>query len=566
MGRGVDRNGRRTYIPRSVRRQIRRGVGAAPGGRPEGRAIASSSRPPGVTGPFAVRGRPGRRVLPFFLVVTPMAYPQRSNQLATGIPGLDTILAGGLPSRRMYLLQGDPGAGKTTLALQFLLEGVRAGERALYISLSETREELDSIAAAHGWSFEGLSILEVAADERQEDVETTLYQPSEVELGERMRGILEEIDRIRPSRIVLDSCSELRLLAQSGLRYRRQILAMKRRLAALSCTILLIDNPPPGAPDLLLQSLVHGVLTLEQLAPLYGRERRRLRVLKLRGLKYRGGYHDLVIRTGGLVVFPRLVAAEDGLGPPRPPVSSGLPALDALLGGGPRRGSCLALIGPSGSGKSSVATRYAVAAAERGEHVAIYAFDESRAMLLARSASLGMDLAPHVERGTIAVQQVDPAELSPGEFTHVVRGAVDEGARVVVIDSLNGYLTAMPEERFLLLQLHELLGFLGHREVLAIVTVTQHGLLASEGGAPVDMSYLADSVLSFRYFEADGRVRKAVSAVKNRAGTHEATIRELSSDRGLTVGPVLVGFRGILTGVPVSLGGGRAPAAEPGEP
>jgi circadian clock protein KaiC len=492
--------------------------------------------------------------------------PQPSSTLATGIPGLDTILAGGLPGRRMYLVQGDPGAGKTTLALQFLLEGVRRGERALYISLSETREELDSIAAAHGWSFEGLSIVETAGAEAAEDVETTLYQPSEVELGERMRAILDEIDRLRPARIVLDSCSELRLLAQSGLRYRRQVLAMKRRLALLGCTILLIDNPVPGAPDVLLQSLVHGVITLEQLAPLYGRERRRIRIVKLRGLRYRGGYHDLVIRTGGLVVFPRLVAADDPGAVARGKVSSGLASLDALLGGGPPRGSCLALIGPSGSGKSSVASRYALAAAERGERVAVYAFDESRAMLLARAASLGMDLRPHVERGTVAIQQVDPAELSPGEFTHLVREATDAGAGVVVIDSLNGFLTAMPEERFVLLQLHELLSFLAHRGVLTLVTVTQHGLVGTDAGAPLDMSYLADAVLFFRYFEAGGRVRKALSAVKNRAGPHESTIRELSSGAGgLVVGPVLGEFRGILTGVPEPLAAPRGPADAGGE-
>jgi circadian clock protein KaiC len=490
------------------------------------------------------------------------ANPPTTTQLTTGITGFDTILAGGLPSRRMYLLQGDPGAGKTTLALQFLLEGVRAGERALYISLSETREELDSIAAAHRWSFEGLSILEVASDGGQDDVETTLYQPSEVELGERMRGILEEIDRVRPARIVLDSCSELRLLAQSGLRYRRQILAMKRRLAALSCTIILIDNPAPGAPDVLLQSLVHGVVTLEQLAPVYGRERRRLRVVKLRGLRYLGGYHDLVIRTGGLVVFPRLVATEGHAGAERELVPSGLPALDALLGGGPLRGSSLALVGPSGCGKSSLATRYALAAAERGERAAIYAFDESLPMLLSRSRSLGMDLSPHLGSGTVSLQQVDPAELSPGEFTYLVRKAVDEGARVVVIDSLNGFISAMPEERFVVLQLHELLSYLGRREVLTIVTMTQHGLLAAERGAPLDMSYLADAVVSFRYFEAEGRVRKALSAVKNRAGAHESTIRELTVEGGrLRVGSALAGFRGVLTGFPEPLEGRGAGGA-----
>jgi len=453
----------------------------------------------------------------------------------------------------MYLVQGDPGAGKTTLSLQFLLAGVASGERALYISLSETREELDSIALAHGWSFEGLSILEVSSDAARDEVDTTLYQPSEVELGDRMREILEHIDRLRPTRIVLDSCSELRLLAQNGLRYRRQILAMKRRLAELNCTILLIDNPQPGMSDTLLQSLVHGVLAMEQLAPQYGAERRRLRVMKLRGLRYRGGYHDFVIRTGGVVVFPRLVAAEHRLEVPRDRVSSGLAELDALLGGGPQRGTSLLLMGPSGSGKSSIAARYALAAAERGERAAIYAFDESVAMLHGRAASLGLPLDPHVERGTLSVQQIDPAELSPGEFAHLARRAVEvDGVRVVVLDSLNGFISAMPEERFVLLQLHELLTYLGQRGVLTLLTVAQHGLVAGEGTAPVDVSYLADTVLLFRYFEARGEVRKALSAVKNRSGPHEKTIRELLIDdgTGIHVGPVLSEFRGVLTGVP----------------
>src|SRR6266542_2244425 len=293
--------------------------------------------------------------------------PERpgSRQLPTGVAGFDAVLEGGLPERRMYLVQGDPGAGKTTLSLQFLLAGVASGERALYISLSETREELDSIALAHGWSFEGLSILEVSSDAARDEVDTTLYQPSEVELGDRMREILEHIDRLRPTRIVLDSCSELRLLAQSGLRYRRQILAMKRRLADWSCTILFIDNTQPGTPDMLLQNLVHGVVLMEQLAPQYGAERRRLRVMKLRGLRYRGGYHDFVIRTGGVFVFPRLVAAEHRLEVPRDRVSSGLAELDALLGGGPQRGTSLLLMGPSGSGKSSIAARHALRAADR---------------------------------------------------------------------------------------------------------------------------------------------------------------------------------------------------------
>jgi circadian clock protein KaiC len=496
-----------------------------------------------------------------------MVAPERTRpkQLPTGVAGFDAVLDGGLPERRMYLVQGDPGAGKTTLSLQFLLAGVAAGERALYVSLSETREELDSVATAHGWSFDGLSILEVSSDSAQDEAETTLYQPSEVELGERMRLILQEIDRLRPTRIVLDSCSELRLLAQSGLRYRRQILAMKRRLQELRCTILLIDNPQPGAPDMLLQSLVHGVVTMEQLAPEYGAERRRVRVMKLRGLRYRGGYHDFVIRTGGVVVFPRLVAAESRQDVRHEPVPSGLPALDALLGGGPQRGTSLLLMGPSGSGKSSVATQYALAASQRGEHTAIFAFDESVAMLHGRAASIGMDLRPHEERGTLSVQQVDPAELSPGEFSCLAQRAVEnDGARVLVLDSLNGYLSAMPEERFVLLQLHELLTWLGQRGVLTILTVAQHGLVTGDASAPGDVSYLADGVLLFRYFEAQAQVRKAIAAVKNRSGPHEKTIRELMLGAdGIRVGPALSEFNGVLTGIPEWAG--ATGAAEHGE-
>ena len=484
--------------------------------------------------------------------------------LATGIHGLDAVLEGGLPARRIYLVHGDPGAGKTTLALQFLLEGVRRGESALYISLSETREELDGIARSHGWSLEGLLILELSAEASLEDQDTTLYQPSEVELGERMRAILDHIDGLRPARIVLDSCSELRLLAQSELRYRRQILALKRRLAELPCTILLVDSSPPSEPDTLLQTLVHGVLTLEQLAPLYGAERRRLRVVKLRGLRYRGGHHDFVIRAGGLQVFPRLVAAEHHAEVLREAVPSGVAELDALLSGGPRRGTSLLLMGPPGCGKSSVAARYALAAAERGERVAMFTFDESAAVLRFRAASLGMDLAPHVARGALTVQQVDPAELSPGEFCHVVRRAADEGARLVVIDSLDGYLAAMPEERLGALQLHELLGVLAQRGVVTVLTVAQRGLGVGNGEAPIDLSYLSDAVLLFRTFEAAGEVRKAVLAMKNRAGPHEPTIRELQvGSDGLRLGPVLAQLRGVLAGVPEWTGSAAEDANHP---
>ncbi|WP_248343486.1 ATPase domain-containing protein [Anaeromyxobacter paludicola] len=482
--------------------------------------------------------------------------------MLTGVPGFDDILAGGFPARRIYLIQGDPGAGKTTLALRFLLEGVQRGERSLYVTFSESSEELADIARSHRWSLEGLSVLEISSDPAADESDTTLYQPAEVELGARMRALLEQIDRLRPARIVLDSCSELRLLAQSPLRYRRQILAMKQRLVDLGCTILLLDNPQPSSPDTVLQSVVHGVVAMEQLSPLYGAERRRLRVVKLRGLKYRGGFHDFIIKTGGVEVFPRLVAAEHHREFVREPVSSGLAEVDSLLGGGPDRGSSLLLMGPSGAGKSALAAQFALAAANRGERSAVFAFDESRAMYLARARSLGLDLQPHLDSGRIALQQIDPAELSPGEFSHRLRAAAEVGeARLVFIDSLNGYLNAMPEENFVALQLHELLAYLSQRGILTVMTLAQHGLVGSENESPLDVSYLADTILLFRYFEIDGQVRKAISAVKKRSGRHKNTIRELLvGEGGVRAGPVLERLQGVLTGRPALRGevpGGR---------
>ena len=467
----------------------------------------------------------------------------------TGTPGLDDVLGGGLPARRIHLLQGDPGTGKTTLALRFLIEGASRGERVLYLALSESIEELEQVARSHGWSLEGVTVVDhsTAADER----ETTLFHPSEVELGTRMRQLLEQLDELRPTRIVVDSCSELRLLSQGPLRYRRQILALKARASALGSTIVLIDTLAGASPDMLLESVVHGVLTLEQLAPTYGAERRRMRVSKLRGRKYRGGYHDFAIRTGGLEIFPRLVASEHHLSYERAPVSSGIGAVDALLGGGPDRGSSLLLMGPAGCGKSAIGARFSLAAVERGERAATFAFDEGLGMYLARAASLGMPLEPHLRSGKLSVQQVDPAELSPGEFAHAVRRAVEQdGARLVVIDSLNGYLNAMPEEKLLSLQIHELLAYLGQRGVLTLLTIAQHGLVGPGYDAPVDLSYIADSVLLFRYFEVRGRVRKAISVVKKRSGAHEQTIRELTlGPGGIEVGPPLVEFQGVLSGV-----------------
>lgn len=483
--------------------------------------------------------------------------PHARNTVPTGILGLDDVLAGGFPRNRMYLVQGDPGVGKTTLALQFLIEGARRGERCLYVTLSESREELLAVASAHGWSLEGIDVYEMSAAETlamRDEEENTLYVPAEIELGERMKVLVAQVDRVRPQRVVIDSCSELRLLAQSALRFRRQLLALKSELARRDCTVLLLDNPASGSNgDPLLQSLVHGVISLEQLSPLYGAERRRMRVVKLREVAFRGGYHDLTIRTEqGVVIFPRLVAAEHHGDAIRPDlVSSGMKELDALLGGGLDRGTSVLLMGPAGSGKSVLSTIYAVRAAERGERVAMFAFDEGVGTLFARAKSMALPLEQYAREGRVQVQQVDPAELSPGEFVDVVRRCVEQdGVRLLVIDSLNGYLQAMPEEQFLTAQLHELLSYLRQRGVLTILVVAQHGLLGQMTG-PIDVSYLADTVVLTRYFEARGHVRKAISVVKKRAGVHENAIRELAlGPNGVRVGPPLSRFRGILSGVP----------------
>lgn len=480
----------------------------------------------------------------------------------TGVPGLDDILCGGLPRNRVYMVQGAPGSGKTTLALQLLMEGERRGEPGLYVTLSESSDELVAVAKSHGWSISS-TVYELSAADlgASEDEENTLYVPAEVELGERIQTLLAVIERVRPLRVIIDSCSELRLLSQSPLRFRRQLLALKRELIRRGCTVVLLDNPDGTGGNELLQSLVHGVIQLEQLSPYYGAERRRVRVTKLREVQFRGGYHDLSIHRAGVVVFPRLVAAEHHRSFERELVLSGLPPLDALLGGGLERGTSALFVGPSGAGKSAIATQYAVAAARRGERVGIFSFDEGLGTMFARARGLGSPLEEHIQRGTLSVQQVDPAELSPGEFVDSLRELVEqEQLRLLVIDSLNGYLHSMPEERLLLVQLHELLSYLRQRGVLTIMVVAQQGLLGNMF-SPVDVSYLADTVLVLRYFEAAGRVRKAISVVKRRAGPHEDTIRELMfGAEGLRVGPALENFRGVLTGVPVYDGSSLARA------
>ena len=474
-------------------------------------------------------------------------------KLSTGIPGLDHILAGGLPPNRLYLIQGDPGVGKTTLGLQFLLEGVKASESGLYVTLSETAEELKAVAHSHGWNIDGLALHELSAlyATLQPETPNTLFHPSEVELQETTQSILEIVQTTKPRRIVFDSLSELRLLAQSPLRYRRQILWLKQFFIGKNATVILLDDRT-GESDNHLQSIAHGVIDLEQLSPLYGAERRRLRVMKLRGVHFRGGYHDFNIITGGIQVFPRLVAAEHHEPFVDDHIASGLSEIDCLLGGGLDRGTSTLIIGPAGTGKSVIACQYAVAAAQRGERATVYIFDESLSTLMARMESLGFKFRQFVEKKLINVQQIDPAEMPPGQFIHKVRHSVEEDkASVIVIDSLNGYMNSMPEENFLTVQLHELLTYLRQHGVLTMMVVSQQGIMGTAMQTPVDVSYLADTVLLLRYFEAGGEIRKAMSVLKKRSGRHETTIREIRiGPQGLRVGDPLKEFHGILTGIP----------------
>ena len=471
---------------------------------------------------------------------------------STGITGLDDILGGGLPSNRLYLLEGQPGTGKTTLALEYLLTGAHAGEKVLYITLSETRDELQEVADSHGWSLDGIDVVELSAigAQLEASAQNTLFHSSEVELTQTTTMLLDEVERVQPSRVVFDSISELRLLSQSPLRYRRQILALKQYFAGRKCTTLLLDDGS-AEDDPQLKSLAHGILVLEQLAPEYGSERRRLMVLKIRGSKYRGGYHDFSIETGGLCVFPRLVAAEHRRDYEHDSISSGIKGLDDLLGGGLTRGTSNLFIGPAGSGKSTLAMKFLLEAANRGEKSAIYSFDETLGTVMARAKKLDLELQERIDEGLIQIHQVDPAEMSPGEFAFAIKSAVEsDDIGIVQIDSLNGFLHAMGDERFLNLQLHELVTYLNQQGIVTIMMLAPHGMLG-QMRTPLDVTYLADTVIALRYYEASGSVHKAVSVIKKRTGKHERTIREVSIDRGkISVGPPLTRFRGIFTGTP----------------
>ena len=486
--------------------------------------------------------------------------------LGTGIPGLDAILGGGLTPGRIYLIEGEPGTGKTTTGLQFLQEGVRRGEPVLYITLAESEEEVRAVAASHHWDMAGIQIHEVlpSQDLLKPEQQYTMFHASEVEMAGTLQQILGGVEEYKPKRVVLDSLSELQLLADTPLRYRRQVLALKQFFSRRNCTVMLLDDRTSSSADLQVRSIAHGVIQLEQSVKDYGAERRRVRVIKFRGREFTGGLHDYSIFKGGLAVHPRLVAAETRSLQERRQLQTGLAELDTLLGGGIEQGTSTLIVGPPGTGKSSLAAQIASAALQRGERAAMFLFEESASNLLHRADGLNMKLRAAIESGKLSVQQIDPAELSPGQFSSAVCKAADDGASVIVVDSLNGFMNAMPEERFMATHLHELLTYLGQRGVVTLLVGVQQGMLGGTMSSSLDASYLADNVLMLRYYEHDGEVKQAVSVFKKRGSLHERTIRSFSmSPKGIQVGETLRGYRGILTGVPVALAQG--PAAREGQ-
>lgn len=478
-----------------------------------------------------------------------------SPRMSTGISGLDDILCGGLTAHRVYLVEGSPGTGKTTLGLQFLLDGIERGESGLYITLSETADELDAVAHSHGWDIDALEVFELASDDALDpESQQSVFHPSEVELGETTQSVMEMVDRIKPARVVFDSLSEMRLLAQNPLRYRRQILALKQFFASRQCTVLLLDDKSNLA-DQHLHSIAHGVISLEQIAQEFGKERRRCNIIKMRGIKFRGGYHDYILETGGIRMFPRLVANEH-VSPFVAHISStGSSGLDALLGGGLTAGTNTLIAGPSGIGKTSMSVRCVLAALQRGEHAAFYLFDEGLGTFHIRAEALGMELKSYVEGGQLRIHHIDPAELSPGEFAQKLRDAVElDQVSFIVIDSLNAYLQAMPGEQYLILQMHELLSYLNQQGVTTIMVLGQHGLIG-EVRSDIDLSYLSDTTVLLRFFESNGRLRRAVTIMKNRTAEHAPTIHELQlNGNGLVIGEPLLGFEGVLSGLPTYRG------------
>ena len=483
------------------------------------------------------------------------------NMISSGVAGLDDVLSGGIRRNRCYLIEGVPGSGKTTLALQFMRASASRGEPVLYVTLSETIEELRAAAESHGWSLDGITLREIMPSEEALDPgeASTMFHLSEVELATTTQQVLADVESLRPTCVVLDSLSELRLLAGSALRYRRQILALKQYFNKRGCTVMLLDDLTAIDQDSHIQSIAHCVILLEQMNPEYGADRRRLRVRKYRGVAFRGGYHDYAIRSGGIEVYPRLVAAEYRSSPERLKMASGIAEIDALLGGGIEQGTSTLIVGAAGTGKSTLAAQFAAAAAARGQRSALYLFDENPVTLTSRATELGVDLSAAIDKEVVSIRQVDPAELSPGELIHAIRIAVErDHVKLIVLDSLNGYLNAMPEERFLSIQLHELLTYLSQRNVATILVSAHSGLIGSSMSAPVDASYLADAVVLLRYFEARGEVRQALSVMKKRGSKHERTIREFGFDNGrIFVGSALREFRGVLTGVPVYEGDGK---------
>ena len=484
-----------------------------------------------------------------------------TEQALAGVEGLDDILSGGLTRGRVFLLEGSPGTGKTTIAMQFLMEGAKRGERCLYITLSETDDEMRESAQSHDWDLAGVDLFELVPPESllDEQQQQSLLYSSDLELGETTRWIFDVFEQVKPDRVVLDSLSEIRLLAQSSLRYRRQILALKHFFSKQNATVLMLDDLTAEVADKTVHSVAHGVIRLEELSPGYGPERRRLRIIKYRGRRFRGGYHDFIIEQGGVRVFPRLVSAEHKTSFERSLLKSESAELDALLGGGVERGSSVLVLGPAGTGKSLLALTFVTAAVTRGEKTAMFVFDEEIGLLFNRAKGLGIDMQAMADEGNLVIEQVDAAELSPGEFSQRVRNCVEShGVRTVVIDSLNGYQSAMPEENALVLHMHELLQYLNRQGATTFLTVAQHGLVG-DMKAPVDVTYLADTVILLRYFEASGRVRRAMSVIKKRTGMHEDTIREFRIGRnGIRLGEPLIGFQGVLRGVPHFVG--SAPA------